>query len=471
MKKSAIFSLVLALAMLFAAFTTVAFAEESTAPSAGNFYQYDAAAENNKGTIISSSTNNVFYTNKHFVYIPQTGTDYVVAEITKEQVKDFVNGKSNGTEIVKISGYATSVDALLDFSDEASPTTKYLAVADKLEGENFYSKTKVVCYDTVAPQIDETKLTEYLENADAEHGFNKAQIGASKELKLPTEWIEDVNILTEETAVVTEENKDEETETTRETVTKNDTALLVVSFEYLAPNDYYNEKSEWSSQSTSISATTLGQWRFRYVIKDRAGNEVTSNHFTREVTKGATAPEITLTSSQLKVQTTGTTAGKTYTIPTPTVSGIGCSASYTYKVSKLVDGKYVVILDSDTKEVTEGYESFITSNGVLTPAANEITTRTGDTINYIYKVDYEAVDDYGFVNTLTLNILTTAPDAETSAVDIWKIVFIVIACLSAVGLILLIFIKPKQKTESTNGRVHYGEETEQSEEKPSKNKK
>ena len=144
-------------------------------------------------------------------------------------------------------------------------------------------------------------------------------------------------------------------------------------------------------------------------------------------------------------------------LPTPTVTAVGTSATYTYQITKLVAGEYVVIYDSETGEITEGYEDFVTTAGSLVPGKKEVATKDADgKVVYLYKVVYNAKDSYGYTNSLTLNVLTTQPDTEMSAFDVWETVLIVVASLSAVGIVVLLFVKPKDEEE--NGRKHYGEE-------------
>ena len=132
-------------------------------------------------------------------------------------------------------------------------------------------------------------------------------------------------------------------------------------------------------------------------------------------------------------------AGCSYTIPTPTLPDSTSTTTTVYNVMKKVNGEWVKIYDGETKTVTEGYEDFFKS-GVLYPAASEVSKADDD---YIYRVTYTVTDTYGHKTVKDLNILTTSPDLGDNTNDVWTIVLICIACAAAVGIIVLLFVKPK----------------------------
>ncbi|MBO5866758.1 MAG: hypothetical protein J6Q55_01730, partial [Clostridia bacterium] len=390
-----------------------------------------------------ASTDGFYYTNDaDFYYVDNsastTEAKYYAAVVTKEQAKTLT-----GAEVAALTGAVKN--GIPTFTKEGNAGT-YIAFTN-VTADGAYTKIKVVCYDSVAPVIDTAKLTEWLESSANGHEWYKATVGASKDLSLPTDWLKSVSILTETTALTDDESQ-------------NNTSLLTVKVRYCNNSSYYWSSDKWDEADNDISATSYGYWYFRYVIVDKAGNEsLESADILRYITHPGTSPEIELTATQLKVQTTGIKAGTTYTIPTPTVTSVGTSASYTYQITKLVAGEYVVIYDSKTGEITEGYEDFVTTAGSLVAGKKEVATKDAEgKVNYIYKVVYNAKDSQGYTSSLTLNVLTTQPDEEMSAFDVWETVLIVIAALSAAGIVVLLFVKPKQ--EVSEGRKHYGEDNQ-----------
>ncbi|MBR2974281.1 MAG: hypothetical protein IKC47_00860 [Clostridia bacterium] len=440
MKKLSILCLIMALIVATCSFSAVVFAAEGTTQQSTN----PGIFKNSKGITLTASTDGFYYTNDaEFTYVDNSGsataTKYYSAVVTKEQAKTLT-----GAEVAALANKVEN--GIATFTKENNAGT-YIAFTNQTADGN-YTKTKVVCYDTVAPVIDNAKLTEWLTSDANDHEWYKATIPASKDLALPTEWLKNATILSEATALT-------------DTADANNSSLLTVKVLYCNPNSYFHSSEKWDEADNDVSATTYGVWHFRYVIVDKAGNEsVQSDAITRTVVHPGTNPQIELTSTQLKVQTTGIKAGTTYTIPTPTVTAVGTSASYTYQITKLVGEDYVVIYDSETGKITEGYEDFVTTAGSLVPGKNEVAGKDEDgKAVYLYKVVYNAKDNYGYTNTLTLNVLTTQPDAEMSAFDVWETVLIVIASLAAVGIVVLLFVKPKDKAEEA-GRKHYGDDNQ-----------
>lgn len=441
MKKLSILCLILALIVATCSLTVVAFADETTTTQATN----PGVFKNSKGITLTASSDGIYYTNDaEFTYVDNsastTATKYCSAVVTKEQAATIT-----GAEVAALAEKVENGIATFTTTNNAGT---YIAFTNVTADGN-YTKVKVLCYDSVAPVIDNAKLTEWLTSDQNGHEWYKSTVGASKDLALPTDWLKDSTILTEATSVDTDNNN------------KNNSALLTVKVLYCNPNSYFHTNDKWDETDNDISATTYGVWHFRYVIVDKAGNEsVQSEAITRTIVHPGTNPEIELTSTQLKVESTGIKAGSTYTIPTPTVTAVGTSATYTYQITKLVGNDYVVIYDSETSEITEGYEDFVTTAGSLVVGKNEVAGKDAEgKVSYLYKVVYNAKDNYGYTSTRTLNVLTTKPDAEMTAFDVWETVLIVVASLAAVGIVVLLFVKPKDKAEES-GRKHYGEENQ-----------
>ena len=169
----------------------------------------------------------------------------------------------------------------------------------------------------------------------------------------------------------------------------------------------------------------------------------------------------------------GLTSGVTYTVSTslsyPDDSN-SSSKTVTYVIQKKVNGEWVTIYDSVKREVTKGYESYVSTSGVITPADEDI--RADKTA--VYQVVYSVVDSYGFHGVADsestvehnpkLELFVKAPESKggkTSAVLIWKIILYVIAGLSAVGIVVLLCIKPKQKTETPRAEAKSADKDDQ----------
>lgn len=429
-KKSAILCILLVLVMVLSTVSVSAFA--ATDPTAGTF-KVD-------GATISKSDDGYYYVNKGFEYIKNSSaTGYFYKSVQKSELD-----KLDANTLYQS---ATGKDSVPNVDPEGSGDPLYYAFADYYtkDGSTTFSQVVVLVVDTVAPVLDDTALTQWLENPDNEGSLPNDWIKAQEDYKLPLGWVTDISILTEVTAQT--ERKEEGSDVTN---TVNNENMLTITFEYCPTDGHFTEK-EWQS-GAEIDLTSVNRWWFRYVVTDAAGNEVKSKPFYRYV-RDITPPEISLTSTQLKVETSGTKAGQSYTIPTPTYSdAIGVEKSY-YIVYKLVNGKYIEIFNSDTKEIVEGYEKFITTDGVLTPASNEVTpTVDGKPQDVLYKVVYHAEDKYGSSSELELKILTTQPVSAVEILDAWKITLIVVAAVCAVAIVVLIFIKPKSKPTNLASR-------------------
>lgn len=179
------------------------------------------------------------------------------------------------------------------------------------------------------------------------------------------------------------------------------------------------------------------------------------------VPRDTTHPVIELSDTMTKKEEEGLTVGVNYSISTSLDIEDASSTTVTYKVYKKVgndvegaeDG-WLLIFDSKTKEVTEGYDKNISTSGVITPLEEDVTGE------YVYKIVYSVVDAAGFYGVnkdgkfnleyhptmlLKVNMPVTDP-GKISALDVWKIILYVIAGLSAAGIVVLLCIKPKQAT-------------------------
>ena len=255
-----------------------------------------------------------------------------------------------------------------------------------------------------------------------------------------------------------------------------------------------SSKANYAEAGDKITVAETGWWSFRFVVvrprlEKAAEGEEKATYFDIDYTKDIVAssalidvwaqdtdnPVISLREDEAnKLIVNGLTAGTRKSISTTSIfnttdNGKNGSSSYitiNYIVEKIVDGKWVKIYDTtaDTK-VVEGYGDYISSSGIL--ASEDEVSKNGT--DYKYRVTYSFVDSYGYVGkdsegndyTYTLNLTVKAKEKteETKKVDVWKIVLYVIAGLSAVGIVVLLCIQPKQPDDGTiNGRVHYGSE-------------
>ncbi len=268
--------------------------------------------------------------------------------------------------------------------------------------------------------------------------------------------------------------------------------------EYCKPGES-PARDEWSSCkiTSTFSLETEGYWSFRFVIKDHNGTETlaTSDYFTRYA-KDTKHPIIELSTSMKNKVDSGLVAGEGYTPSTSldVTDNNSSSVKVTYVISKLVrkgstvniydkatekytstkldEDKFVVIYDSSNSWVHKDYTEFVSSSGKITPSKSEITTEK------IYKITYSAIDSNGYFGIsgepeegqeyveahpeMLLSVVAPKDsDDGTNSVQVWKIVLYVIAGLSAVGIVVLLCIKPKQATDTvrTAGKKDSTEES------------
>ena len=266
---------------------------------------------------------------------------------------------------------------------------------------------------------------------------------------------------------------------------------------YCSPtSDPRDDMKDWSAcaVTSTFSVTTEGWWLFRFAVVDGAKVNAEKNYtydyadvlattYDNVLLKlengetverseilniacwcvDTTRPEIDLSETMKTRQNDGLTVGTTYSISTSLSTEDCSSLTTTYIVYKMVDGKWTQIYDSKTREVAEGYEDNISTSGVITPLESDVTGKD------VYKIVYTVVDSWGNVGVhkvgegdneveydyvellLKVNKAATAPAKD--AIEAWKIVLYVIAGLSAIGIVVLIFIKPKQK-EAVDARYN-----------------
>lgn len=422
-RKSSLISVLIALVLIVACLMGVT-ATASAATEAGTFKI--------EGNTIAR-VNGYYYANAQFTYDKANNE----AEYYWKSFDNEADFKDKSAEELFGSDIAKTEVPVVPAADTA---TLYYVFAEKA-GEA-WSNTKVVLFDNVAPVINNTGMQAWLSNSDNASdngGFHKEWISANPDFVLPTKWMQDTTLLTESTA---------ETTATEENTASNSLIRLNIRFEF-CPQSSYASNPEWAScdSDSDYSVTSVGQWHFRYVVEDLAGNSVTSDIFTRTV-RDTTPPTIEFSTSQRNVETSGTPVGKGYSIPAPTVTDDVSSATYYFEIFRLESGAFVKIYNSDDSVIEEKYEKILSGSArsiVLTPLDSEVATMGESSPNYIYKVVYHATDTSGFVTEETLNINTTAKDVEpVDSFVVWKWILISISIASAIGIVVVIFIKPKK---------------------------
>ena len=282
----------------------------------------------------------------------------------------------------------------------------------------------------------------------------------------------------------------------------------IICLEYCSPsNDPKDENWTRVEAGSEITLDSTGFWMFRLVVIDGEStidddDAVITPYNTQEfkddrlrkndngeevyhweeftLTRYAvdtTNPEVALSSTMKTKMKDGLTVGTNYSISTSLTITDSSSAPATYVVyrhssangaTKDVKEGWVQIYDSTTKTVTEGYESYISASGTINPQPEDVTT--GE--NYRYMVVYSVkdangyfgvgadddengyTDESGFHPTLYLGVKPNEKDIDSKKkMEIWKIILFVIAGLAAVGIVVLLFIKPKDETASSSSAV------------------
>ena len=273
----------------------------------------------------------------------------------------------------------------------------------------------------------------------------------------------------------------------------------IICLEYCSPSDEPRDDN-WTRVKADdpISLQASGWWLLRYVVVDgtkeisddeavitpyntgeflekRTSGEYTWEDFCLYRYAVDTAhPELALSSSMKTKQNEGLTAGTNYTIPTSLTITDSSSTTTTYKVyrhdsasgagaqDRTSDG-WKLIYDSETG-VEEGYSDYISAGGVITPLKLDETAEGAYRYMIVYSVKdangyfgvaedaedtngYFDGDEFHPVLLLGVKLSKTAQQSK-ERMEAWKIVLYVIAGLSAVGIVVLLCIKPKQAVEN-----------------------
>lgn len=261
-----------------------------------------------------------------------------------------------------------------------------------------------------------------------------------------------------------------------------------------------DKKAGYAAAEETIDVNTVGWWSFRFVVVrphatvENAGETNEKTTYSVDYTKDIVAksdlvslyaqdvdnPIITLNQTRYDDYTKkGITVGTRYSVPTTllftmTDDGKGTSSSYIsvyYVIEKMIDGNWTAIYDSskDTKVLDDKYSDFVSASGILA-GNDDVSSNSKD---YKYRVKYSFKDQYGYTGVdkdgnapeFVLNLYVNAKKAteeEQDTAKVWQIVLYVIAGLAAVGIVVLLCIKPKQEDATTiGGKVHYGDNDDQ----------
>lgn len=273
--------------------------------------------------------------------------------------------------------------------------------------------------------------------------------GVSSEFSLDTSWLKDaakVNAVFAGANYVLDESEGHE-----------DYALAngsdTVKLQYLRPSNDYKDDAKWTSTTkvnSTINVSTTGWWGFRYILKQNGSSEayaakssVIYIYFSDD-----SAPKVTgLSTDMKKVQQEGIKVGSTYSIRTNLTISDTSSTTVTYKVFKKVNGSWTEqpIYDSATREVAEGYEKNISTSGVITMQESDVTADKSP----VYKIVYSVKDAMGYVTDGTEMTIFATKEAQTvSTNQIIQYVLFGVAGLSAIGILVVVFVKPKKKVET-----------------------
>ncbi len=233
-----------------------------------------------------------------------------------------------------------------------------------------------------------------------------------------------------------------------------------VKLQYLTPGSDYKDDAKWANATlgSTISVNTSGVWGFRYLLVAK-GSSKTYDAKTDIIYinfSDNTAPVFSsLTTSMTSAQQNGIEVGSSYTIRTDLNFTESSSKTVTYVVYKKVNGAWTSdpIYDSTTKEVAEGYENGISTSGVITMLESDVLPDQEP----IYKIVYTAKDAMGYVtntdsdgNEIAMTLFAVQPDDDgTDSSQILKIVLYCVAGAALVGIVVVLFIKPKEKEDTS----------------------
>ena len=248
-----------------------------------------------------------------------------------------------------------------------------------------------------------------------------------------------------------------------------------IYLQYATPSIDYKDFDSWNSVEigspvnvigTTSSTSRIGWWVFRFVVRD-SNNTVLTDTIGEEVRSSridiwfgdSSAPTYRdnggLTSDMISARDNGLTVDSDYTIKTNLRYIDNGSVTVNYRVEKLVKGEWTTILVKG-QDVVEGYEDYIKASGVIKPKQQDVMVGSDNKPIYVYRIIYSLIDDQGYESDTTILELYVKEPSGTSisGATAWQIVLYVIAGLSAVGIIVVLCVKPKQPQTEDARKAH-----------------
>lgn len=271
---------------------------------------------------------------------------------------------------------------------------------------------------------------------------------------------------------------------------KNDKIIV----EYCRPSESPKGQKTWQNSTNikeNIRISSSGWYLFRFVVKDSKDNVLAisnsqyttdgSDYYIGYYAEDTSRPVVSLSTTMKNKVDSGLTAETKYSIPTSGLTNGSSdemsSTTVNFQVFKVVGGKDVLIYDSKTKEITEGYKDFVDTDGAITPSKADISD------SVVYKVKYFVTDAYGFTGVeskddqlnyaalefnpvMELKVVAPVDNSKKNSVNVWEIVLFCIAGLSAVGIVVLLCIKPKDASavKAANAPAQEDDAAEQTDE-------
>lgn len=212
---------------------------------------------------------------------------------------------------------------------------------------------------------------------------------------------------------------------------------------------YRKENSQtWSTQDGLIfTASSIGKYCFKIVAIDKMGNQSDEGPEFEIFFDDMTAPKITVTGFSAERY-----LDQSITLPSASVlDDMGGSTSSEIKVYYVLNDKGEQVFEEDEQGNPVYEEDGVTRKKIL---VSEEATFTPDKLGW-YEVVYTADDGRGNKTvpvdaTFHFSVVEykepeTPPPSFIDFSNVWNIVFLTIAGLSAIGLIVIMFIKPKEE--------------------------
>ena len=449
------------------------------------------------GKIKDGDKDVVWFKSAKFLHLFFDGINYI--ELMDEAKDESGDGWQNSTPFHLTYDYA-----LGDLDIKGGEDEDESALPEEPEVAQYHETEHVKLDD--APEIEGYKFTGwtvYWENCDiveftkfnnfpAEFVFNMP----AADVKVTANW-QKLEVAEKDEDADAEEGEDGEVEYVDVKVTfyANDKIFVL----YCGPDGDYNsdmDKWDYCSVDSTFNLDDEGEWYFRFAVVDgeKASDSgysfnyddviaTTYDNFLEHLddpeysdeqlleidyTLKLTAddrlhPVVKKSSTANDKEADGLTAGVKFLVSASSLLTVDDTSGWkaTFEILKRegIDASgnpnWVSIYDSVTQEITEGYEECIEVSGssvYIVPSKSDVAVYT------VYKIVFSVKDDFGFYGVseiegaegeykpeIELKVVLPEQDPGLTAVEAWKIVLYVVAGLSAVGIVVLLFIKPKQQ--------------------------